>query len=180
MANLEFGTKALVIIVIGLIVALVTNGFFSRQVVVHVVPIDPVRGYEITSNAASEDYYRQMALSIIQLVANVTADSVDFSHEAFRRYLSPEIYGPTSEALTADARYIKQYRMARAFWPSQIEQQGERITLIGVERRSIGNKTVEEQRAYTLGLKIRDWRVQITEFSVENAAERQQHAMAAH
>jgi type IV conjugative transfer system protein TraE len=172
LANLEFGVKALLLVVLGLVVALIANGFFARQVVVHVAPVDVTRPYEVTDRSASPEYLKQMALSLTPLFANVTPSSVDVSHAAFRRYLAPRAYGAISEALTADAQYIKQYQVARVFWPDQVEQQGDRVTLIGREHRMIGhNKVAEEERAYTLRLQMRDWQVQVVDLAVMDAGE---------
>lgn len=173
LANLEFGVKALLAVILGLVVALIANGFFTRQVVVHVAPVEVSRPYELTGQSASPDYYRQMALSLIALLANVTPSSVDTSHEALRRYLAPSAYGPIAEALAADAQYIKQYQIARVFWPDQVEAQGDRVTLIGREHRMIGHsKVAEEERVYTMRLRVRDWQVQVVDLAVENADDR--------
>lgn len=180
LAQLQFGNKALVIVVLGLVIALIANGLFTRQVIVHVAPVEVSRSYELTGNGASPDYYRQIALSLVALLADVTPESVDVSHAAFRRYLAPAAYGPVAEGLAADAQYIKQYQIARVFWPNQVEQQGDRITLLGREHRMMGhNKVAEEERAYTLRLQVRDWQVQVVELAVESADEYRRARLAA-
>jgi type IV conjugative transfer system protein TraE len=181
--NLEFNNKALLAIVLSLAIALVTNGFFARQVIVHVAPVELTRPYEMTERSASQEYLRQMALSLMPLVANVTPTSVDVSHEAFRRYLTPRAFGGVSEALAADAQYIKQYQVARVFWPEQVDvdQQGNRVTLIGREHRMIGRvKVAEEERVYVLSFDVRDWRAQVADFAVLDAVEYRKSVMAAH
>lgn len=180
LANLQFGVKSLLAVILGLVAALIANGFFTRQVVVQVAPVEVSRPYELTSGSASPAYYRQMALSLVPLLANVTPSSVDVSHEAFRRYLAPTAYGPIAEALAADAQYIKQYQVSRVFWPDQVEQEKDRVTLIGREHRMIGhNKVAEEERAYTLRLRIRDFQVQVVDLAVADAAEYRKSRVAA-
>jgi type IV conjugative transfer system protein TraE len=179
LANLEFGVKALLVVVLGLIAALIANGLFTRQVVVQVTPVEVTRPYELTAQSASPEYYRQMALSLVALITNVTPASVDVSHEAFRRYVAPAVYGRISEALAADAQYVKQYQIARVFWPEQVEQDRDRVTLLGREQRVIGhNKVAEEERAYTMRLRIRDWRVQVDDLAVESADEHRRGQLA--
>jgi type IV conjugative transfer system protein TraE len=179
LANLDFGVKALLAVVLGLVVALITNGLFTRQVVVQVTPVEVTRPYELTAQSASPEYYRQMALSLVPLIANVTPASVDVSHEAFRRYVASTVYGTIAEALAADAQYVKQYQIARVFWPEQVEQDRDRVTLLGREQRVIGhNKVAEEERAYTMRLRIRDWRVQVEDLVVESADEHRRGQLA--
>lgn len=179
LANLEFGVKSLLAVILGLVIALIANGFFTRQVVVHVAPVEMTRPYELTEKSASPDYYRQISLSLVSLVANVTPSSVDLQHEALRRYLAPSVYGSISEALSADAQYIKQYQVSRVFWPEQVKTEGDRVTLIGLEHRIIGHaKVAEEHRAYTLRMRVQDWRVQVVELAVENTDGRSSHRTA--
>lgn len=179
LANLQFGVKSLLAVILGLVVALVANGFFMRQVIVQVTPVEVTRPYEVSGSTASPDYYRQMALSLLPLVTNVTPTSVDVGHEAFRRYVRPAGYARIVEALAADAQYIKQYQISRVFWPDQVEQQGGRVTLIGrEERRMAGSKVAEEERAYTLVMRVKDYHVEVDDFQVASAAEYRQSRLA--
>lgn len=167
LANAEARTWILGLLALGLVLALIANGLFRRTVILHVAPAQVTQPYELTATTASPAYLRQMALSVVALVADVTPASVTVSHEAFRRYVTPERFGVISEALAADAAYVKQYHLSRVFFPETIQIEGTRVTLLGTEHRYIGhNKVAEEGRGYQVQLRIRDWQVQVEDLVV--------------
>lgn len=171
LANASAGVVILGAISVLLAGALIANGFFRRSEILHVVPVEVTRPYEVGRDAMSPDYLRQMALSLIPHLANVTPASVEVSHEMIRRYLAPESFGHLSEALAQDADYVKRHHLNRVFFPDSVLIEGNRVILLGQEHRFIGhNKVAEESRAYALTLRIRDWKVEILDVGADDAA----------
>jgi conjugal transfer pilus assembly protein TraE len=170
LANAEAKTLIQGVVIVGLVVALIANGFFRRQVLLHVVPVTVSEEYTVSESDASPEYRKQIALTLVGLVANVTPASVQLQHEAFRRYMTPEAFGRLSEALAGDAAYIKQYHLSRVFFPESATVDGERVTLFGQEHRYIGhNKVAEEHRGYQLAVRVRGWRIQVNDLVVGDA-----------
>lgn len=162
LANARASNLILVLVVIGLVCALIANGIFRRTVIVHVAPVSISSEYWASSNQASEQYKKEIALSLIPYVANVSPASVKLGHQTFLRYVAEDAYGALSEALRADEEYIVKNNLNRFFAPEYARVVDDEVILGGKERRFIGHTQVaEEDREYRLLLRIVDWRVQV-------------------
>ncbi|MEW6542465.1 MAG: TraE/TraK family type IV conjugative transfer system protein [Nitrospirota bacterium] len=166
LANARTLNTLLMVIVVGLVVALIANGFYRRTVVLHVAPVSVEREYWASSNQASDQYKKEIALSLIPYVANVSPASVRLGHQTFLRYVAEEAYGQLSEALRADEEYVTKNNLNRFFSPEYARVSGDEVVLGGKERRFIGHTQVaEEDREYRIVLKFTDWRVHVSSLS---------------
>jgi conjugal transfer pilus assembly protein TraE len=151
--NGQVMTYVLLACVIGLIVALIANGMFRKNVILHVAPTEIGQPYWASSMGSSEEYRKQIALSLLGWVANVTPGSVDYTHKLFLQYVSPDHYGLLGEDLGVEALYIKKNNLNRVFFPLATRVTDDEVIIQGTERRSVGSmQTQEEEREYHIKL----------------------------
>jgi conjugal transfer pilus assembly protein TraE len=164
LANARAQNIIQLVIIAGLLVALVANGMFRRTVVLHVAPVSVEHDYWASANQASEEYKKQIALSLIPYVANVSPASVKLGHATFLKYVAEDAFGRLSEALGADEEYVSKHNLNRFFSPEYARVVDNEVILGGKERRYIGHTQVaEENREYRLVLKLTGWKVQISD-----------------
>jgi conjugal transfer pilus assembly protein TraE len=166
LANARAWNWILLALVAGLVIALIANGFFRRTVILHVAPTTIAKDYWASASQSSDEYKKQIALSLIPYVADVSPASVRLGHSTFLRYVAAESYGRLSEALGVDEEYIIKYNLNRHFTPEYARVMGDEVILGGRETRYIGHvKVAEEDREYRLVLKTVGWQVQVVDLT---------------
>jgi conjugal transfer pilus assembly protein TraE len=155
---------------IGLVLALMANGLYRRVEILHVVPASVSQEYLVTSDGnVSDEYRRQIALTLLPFVTNVTPRSVEFGHTVLLRYVAPEQYGMMSEGLGAERIYIVGNNLNRVFFPDATEIVGDDVIISGLERRFSGSILVaEEEREYHLTLRFKDFKPEIVAISSQH------------
>jgi conjugal transfer pilus assembly protein TraE len=153
--NGQVMTYLLGLCVLGLVVALIANGMFRRNTILHVVPMEIGQPYWASSMESSEEYRKQIALSIVGWVSNVTPVTVDYTHKLFLQYVPPDQYGTLSEDLGVEALYVKKNNLNRVFFPSATRVTDDEVIIQGMERRFVGKtETQEEEREYHVRLRM--------------------------
>ena len=153
--NGQVMTYILAACVLGLVVALIANGMFRRNTILHVVPMEIGQPYWASSMESSEEYRKQIALSILGWVSNVTPVTVDYTHKLFLQYVPPDQYGSLGEDLGVEALYVKKNNLNRVFFPSATRVTDDEVVIQGMERRFVGKtETQEEEREYHVKLRM--------------------------
>lgn len=166
LANARTLNTVLVVVALGLIVALIANGLFRRTVVLHVAPVSVEQEYWASANQASDEYKKQIALSLLPYVANVSPASVKLGHQTFLKYVTEEAFGRLGEALGADEDYIVKHNLNRSFAAEYARVVGDEVILGGRERRYIGHTQVaDEDREYRMVLRLTGWKVQVADLT---------------
>ena len=179
-----YSTRAIAFVLllanIGLVLALIANGLFRRVEILHVVPASVSQEYLITSDGkVSDEYRRQIALTFLPFIANVTPRSVEFGHTVFLRYVAPEQYGAMSEGLGAERIYIVGNNLNRVFFPEATEIVGDGVIISGLERRFSGSILVaEEEREYHITLRFKDFKPEILGISSQHRDRARAHKSA--
>jgi len=166
LANARTWNWILLVLVVGLVIALIANGIFRRTVILHVAPTTIAKDYWASASQSSDEYKKQIALSLIPYVADVSPASVRLGHATFLRYVAAEAYGRLSEALGVDEEYIVKYNLNRHFTPEYARVLDDEVILGGRETRYIGRvKVAEEDREYRLVLKTVGWQIQVVDLT---------------
>jgi len=87
-----------------------------QSTIVHVVPPDFQKEYEIRKTSASREYIEQMSIFLLVNAMTVNPDSAVYSTQSFLRWLSPEARGKLETALLGDADWIKSNSVSQAFY----------------------------------------------------------------
>lgn len=153
--NGQVMTYALTGCVCALAIALIANGMFRKNTVVHIVPLEIGQPYWASSMESSEEYRKQIALSLLGWVSNVTPVTVDYTHKLFLQYVPPDQYGALGEDLGVEALYVKKNNLNRVFFPSATRVTEDEVVIQGMERRFVGKtETQEEEREYHVKLRM--------------------------
>lgn len=160
---LTYGMTGLAIL---LAVALVANGMFRRNTILHVVPFQVTHEYWASATESSEEYRKQVALSLLSWVSNVTPLSVEYTHKLFLQYVPPDQYGEWSENFGAEAVYVKKNNLNRVFFPTATRVTEDEVIIQGMERRFVGKtETQEEEREYHVKLRMEGWKPYVVSVS---------------
>lgn len=159
--QVNFLNKALMLLTVLLGVALVANGMFRQNIVLHVAPPVVQNEYWAAGTGGSEEYFRTMAATFITYVTNVNPQNVEYLHEQFLKYVDSSQSGPISVALGADSHDVTQQGMSRVFWPDKILVETEglmtKVTIIGMEKWWLGGtRTKDQRRGYVLMMQVRE------------------------
>ena len=163
--NGQVMTYVLSACVIGLIVALIANGLYRKNVILHVAPMEIGQPYWASSMESSEEYRKQIALSILGWVANVTPVTVDYTHKLFLQYVPPDQYGLLGQDLGVEALYVKKNNLNRVFFPLATRVTDDEVIIQGMERRFVGSmQTQEEEREYHIKLRMEGFKPWVVSF----------------
>jgi len=166
----EFERKIFVLssLVYGAIVLLLLSLVISKKQVVILTPPEIREKLAISTNTASEPYFKEMALYLTQLVGNLSPNTVDFAIKVFSSYLDPSIYEAVSDSLEEVAEMIKRKQTAMAFYPQKIGRVGDTWYVVGeLYRFGTAQKTQIRQGGlvtYEIKFKVRSFRLYVTSF----------------
>ena len=159
----NFINKALMALLLVLGLALVANGMFRRNVVVHVSPPVVQHEYWASGMEGSDEYFKAMGTTLLTWVTNVTPRNVDYFHSQFLNYVETAKYGPMAVALAGDSTDVKGQGLSRVFFPEKVFVRNEggvtEVTLIGREKWWLASTAAKDrQRAYVLGMRVVDYK----------------------
>lgn len=157
------------LIIIGLLIAIVSNGYFRRDKTVIITPPEIKKEFWISPNKASDEYTEQMSLFFVTFCSNISPGNVKYFHQIFSKYLTPENYGKIRESLSAEEEYIKKNNISQSFLPGAVSilKNGE-VLITGEQRRFIGNEEVRKEKVtYRLKLVLKNWNLYIDDYGVE-------------
>lgn len=124
------------------------------------VPPTIHKSFWVESDKVSAEYLEQMAYFLIQLVLNVTPQSVDYQSKLLLQYAAPASYGEIKTAMAVAGERLKRDGAATVFSPRTINVderamkvavQGQLTTFISDRRVSESSKSYVIELQYALG-----------------------------
>lgn len=121
-------------LILGVALTAMTIKNLQQHERVIVVPTTVNKAYEIQWNAASTEYYKDMAIWLSGMLGQVNATNVDRTIETINRFLAPNIQKSVAESLHALVAYLpSKTNYASWFLPSNVvyEQTTRKIFVTG-------------------------------------------------
>lgn len=92
----------------------------NRPQIVTIKPWTLTVDAQVTRNAASRSYLKSWGFALAQVLGNVTPANVDFIYDRLAPLLDPKIYHRVMDSLDANARTLKEQRIAIRFEPRRV------------------------------------------------------------
>ena len=120
----------------------------NRPQIVTIKPWTLTVDAQVTRNAASRSYLKSWGFALAQLLGNVTPANVDFIYDRLAPLLDPKIYHRVMDSLDANARTLKEQRIAIRFEPRRVtyEKSTGKVFVTGYSFMREGSSLSNEKR----------------------------------
>jgi len=134
-----------------LVLTVLIEGFFimelSRQERIVLIPpgIGEAGKSWVNEKNASPEYFEQMTLFLLPLVADFHPRNIEAQIPTFLRFVVPEQYGAVKTQLVSQAERAKRNDMAQVFYIQQVEVKEKTARATGIMRRFVGKSLTSEE-----------------------------------
>lgn len=144
---------------LNLVTAVTTYRLIGLERVI-LVPPSVHKTFWVDSDKVSAEYLEQMGYFLLQLVLNVSPQSVDYQSKLLLQYAAPASYGEIKTAMAVVAERLKRDGASTVFSPRslttderllKVAVEGSLTTFIGDRRVSEANKAYLVELQYALG-----------------------------
>ncbi len=120
----------------------------NRPQIVTIKPWTLTVDAQVTRNAASRSYLKRWGFALAQVLGNVTPANVDFIYDRLAPLLDPKIYHRVMDSLDANARTLKEQRIAIRFEPRRVtyEKSTGKVFVTGYSFMREGSSLSNEKR----------------------------------
>lgn len=120
----------------------------NRPQIVTIKPWTLTVDAQVTRNAASRSYLKSWGFALAQVLGNVTPANVDFIYDRLAPLLDPKIYHRVMDSLDANARTLKEQRIAIRFEPRRVtyEKSTGKVFVTGYSFMREGSSLSNEKR----------------------------------
>jgi len=137
-------------LVLGVAVLLLAWKAVTKDVEVRLVPEGLQEEVTVSRNKADTGYRTAYALSLAELIGNVTAGNADFVLKSIEERFAPNAYRPLQTAVHELVALLDRNEATVAFKPQGIEDEpGTRKTFVAGKQTLSGPSGSAEQNAYT-------------------------------
>lgn len=172
-AESRFKTILVVLLAVTNLIAAV--GWFKTRETVILIPQHLDEKVEISYNHASKGYKKAWALSITQLVGNISPTNVEFLLDNLSSMLSPEVFQQLRGRLVKQIQDIKEEQLSISFETQNIayEPSTDKVFVYG-EIQAVGPSRVvrKKMRTYEYQITMRFGRPWVTSFALYTGAPR--------
>lgn len=170
--NIVRENNALKMVLMGLILIIIIEGFFTVKVMntQRTIVIPSVKGkYEFTDTYVSHNYLVNMGILLANLIENFTPETVKFNYQRFLSFLSPENYGEAESVLMANAEKYISSNVSSMFTVKNVKIYPHEIDISGYRKLIVASKVVSSQNLKV----IIHYEIKNGEFEVVNYEEKQ-------
>lgn len=136
------------------------------------VPPTIHKSFWVESDKVSAEYLEQMGYFLIQLVLNVTPQSVDYQSKILLQYAAPASYGEIKTAMAVAGERLKRDGAATVFSPRTInvDESALKVAVQGQLTTFISDRRVSElSKSYLIELQYALGKISIKSFKEANA-----------
>lgn len=153
-------------LVLNIVIALIAFRLIGLERVI-LVPPTIHKSFWVESDKVSAEYLEQMGYFLLQLVLNVTPQSVDYQSKLLLQYAAPASYGEIKTAMAVAGDRLKRDGAATVFSPRTInvDERAMRVAVEGQLTTFISDRRVSEaSKSYAIELQYALGRITIKSF----------------
>lgn len=155
---------------LNIVIALIAFRLIGLERVILVPPMIQ-KSFWVESDKVSAEYLEQMGYFLIQLVLNVTPQSVDYQSKLLLQYAAPASYGEIRTAMAVASERLKRDGAATVFSPRTInvDERAMKVAVEGQLTTFISDRRVSEaSKSYLIELQYALGRITIKAFKETN------------
>ena len=161
----------LVSLALNIVIALIAFRLIGHERVI-LVPPSINKSFWVESDKVSAEYLEQMAYFLVQLVLNVTPQSIDYQSKLLLQYAAPASYGELKTAMAVAGERLKRDGAATVFSPRTInvDEHTLKVAVEGQLTTFISDRRVSEvSKSYLVELQYALGKITIKSFKETNA-----------
>jgi type IV conjugative transfer system protein TraE len=150
-SNLQGENRLLKFIMVCLVIAFFVEGLFMMYAMSYqrtiILPSQITDKIEVSKNEWNEAYIKQFAIDVINLLVNISPDTVTIYHDMLLSMVNPSDYARIKKQLTDMDANIKTLQISGAFYPSgtiKVNKKENFIEIAGVKRQYAKDVKVED------------------------------------
>lgn len=158
-------------IALNIVIALIAYRLIGLERVI-LVPPSISKSFWVDSDKVSSEYLEQMGYFLVQLVLNVTPQSVDYQSKLLLQYAAPASYGEIKTAMAIASERLKRDGAATVFSPRTInvDERALKVAVQGQLTTFISDRRVAEaSKSYLIELQYALGKITIKSFKETNA-----------
>ena len=158
-------------IALNIVIALIAFRLIGLERVI-LVPPSISKSFWVDSDKVSSEYLEQMGYFLVQLVLNVTPQSVDYQSKLLLQYAAPASYGEIKTAMAVAGERLKRDGAATVFSPRTInvDERALKVAVQGQLTTFISDRRVSEvSKSYLIELQYALGKITIKSFKETNA-----------
>ena len=156
---------------LNIVIALIAFRLIGLERVI-LVPPTINKSFWVESDKVSAEYLEQMGYFLVQLVLNVTPQSVDYQSKLLLQYAAPASYGEIKTAMAVAGERLKRDGAATVFSPRTInvDERALKVAVQGQLTTFISDRRVSEvSKSYLIELQYALGKITIKSFKETNA-----------
>ncbi len=156
---------------LNIVIALIAFRLIGLERVI-LVPPTIHKSFWVESDKVSTEYLEQMGYFLVQLVLNVTPQSVDYQSKLLLQYAAPASYGEIRTAMAVTGDRLKRDGAATVFSPRTInvDEHALKVAVQGQLTAFIGDRRVSDvSKSYLIELQYALGKITIKSFKETNA-----------
>ena len=156
---------------LNVVIALIAFRLIGLERII-LVPPTINKSFWVESDKVSAEYLEQMGYFLVQLVLNVTPQSVDYQSKLLLQYAAPASYGEIKTAMAVAGERLKRDGAATVFSPRTInvEERALKVAVQGQLTTFISDRRVSEvYKSYLIELQYALGKITIKSFKETNA-----------
>jgi conjugal transfer pilus assembly protein TraE len=167
--------KTVLVVLLAITNIIATVGWLKTRETVVLVPPYLDEKVEVSFNDASDGYKKAWALSVTQLIGNISPSNVDFLLDSLSSMLSPEVFQSLRGRLVKQIQDIQEEQLSISFESQKMayEKETDKVFIYG-EMEAVGPSRVvrKKMRTYEYKVTMRFGRPWITHFAIYKGAPR--------
>lgn len=156
---------------LNIVIALIAFRLIGLERVI-LVPPTINKSFWVESDKVSAEYLEQMGYFLVQLVLNVTPQSVDYQSKLLLQYAAPASYGEIRTAMAVAGERLKRDGAATVFSPRtlNVDERALKVAVQGQLTTFISDRRVSEvSKSYLIELQYALGKITIKSFKETNA-----------
>ena len=156
---------------LNIVIALIAFRLIGLERII-LVPPTIHKSFWVESDKVSAEYLEQMGYFLIQLVLNVTPQSVDYQSKILLQYAAPASYGEIKTAMAVAGERLKRDGAATVFSPRtlNVDERALKVAVEGQLTTFVSDRRVSEvSKSYLIELQYAQGKITIKSFKETNA-----------
>jgi conjugal transfer pilus assembly protein TraE len=156
---------------LNIVIALIAFRLIGLERII-LVPPTIHKSFWVESDKVSSEYLEQMGYFLVQLVLNVTPQSVDYQSKLLLQYAAPASYGEIKTAMAVTGERLKRDGAATVFSPRtlNVDERALKVSVQGQLTTFISDRRVSEvSKSYLIELQYALGKITIKSFKETNA-----------
>ena len=156
---------------LNIVIALIAFRLIGLERII-LVPPTIHKSFWVESDKVSAEYLEQMGYFLVQLVLNVTPQSVDYQSKILLQYAAPASYGEIKTAMAVAGERLKRDGAATVFSPRtlNVDERALKVAVEGQLTTFVSDRRVSEvSKSYLIELQYAQGKITIKSFKETNA-----------